>query len=34
LFAAQTGNSPKRSAGTKTPTDRATREKLATAEGG
>jgi hypothetical protein len=34
MFSAAAGNSPKRSAGTKTPTDRATREKLATAEGG
>jgi hypothetical protein len=34
MFVAAKGNSPKRSAGTKTPTDRATREKLATAEGG
>jgi hypothetical protein len=34
LFMSQKGHSPKRSAGTTTPTDRATREKLATAEGG
>jgi len=34
LFTAQSGRSPKRSAGKTTPTDRATREKLATAEGG
>jgi hypothetical protein len=34
LFAAQKGHSPTRSPGKTTPTDRATREKLATAEGG
>jgi hypothetical protein len=34
LFAAQKGHSPKRSAGTKTPTDMETRRKLSVAEGG